>query len=182
MQKYWKWITAILAVLLVGLLIWFLVDYYSIPRLPNLEKDKIEAIYYESWIPRPEYPEQTPLIWYDENGGVEENFVWRYIGTYGDCYAFLQIGDNENAIYEPVDIPYPIRSLTRVVYYPIEADVILYHTNREFTYAEVCSSDFDGETIKLWTLNGMDNREEWLTDAQLERLTRDIEKISKVNN
>ena len=180
MKKYRDYIILALVIVLTAIILTDTFVYAFTPRLPKWEKEKIEAIYYESWIPFPDRPELCPLIWYDENGGVEEEFVWRYIGTYGYCYAFLQIGDNENAIYEPVDIPYPIRGLTREVYYPIEAEVILYHTNREFTYAEVCSSDFDGETIKLWILNDMDNREEWLTDAQLERLTRDIEKISGV--
>ena len=182
MRKYWKWITAILAVLLVGLLIWFLVDYYSIPRLPDSEKKKIEELYYDTWYGGPKYSKFHPLTWYDENGGIEEDLVWRYIGTYGDCYAFLKIGDNlaDIDVVPPYTMPnpFPLQGLSREVWYHTEADVVLYHTQKDFPVV-IGDREYSARLRGLW---GMDNREEWITDAQLEQLTRDIEKIAKAHN
>lgn len=187
MRKYWKWITAILAVLLIGLLIWFLIDYFSMPRLPEWEKKKIEEVYYESWIPFPDKPELYPLIWYDENGGIEEEDVWRYIGTYGDCYAFLVIGDNQTGMLSLedmyVDLPYLLPGLTSDVYYPIEADIVLYHTQKEFTYkAEYSNWEYTSRMDSLALIIRRGNREEWISDKQWERLTKDIEEIAKAHN
>ena len=185
MKKYWKWILAAIAILLAGLLIWFFFFYNSAPRLPKMEKEKIETIYYEHWIVDSKFPEKSPLIWYDENGYVEEEGVWRYVGTYGDCYAFLLIGDNEaDYLVSPpmhVQLPFPIPGLCGTVYYPSEAHVVLYHTKNEFSYADVYGTNFEG-TIRMCQLRSINNREDWLTDEQLEQLTQDIEAISKAHN
>ena len=178
MRKYWKWILSIIALLLVGLLIWFIFFYHSTPHLSDQEKDKIEEVYNNTWFLGPEYVKTRPIVWYDENGGIEEDGVWRYVGIYGDCYAFLKIGDNNGIFTEPVVMPYPILGLTRQVHYPIEANIVLYHTKKDFTYMwgdRECSG-------RLVSLRSIENREEWITDEQLERLTRDIEAIAKAHN
>ena len=182
MKKYWKWILAVVALLLVGLLIWFLIDYYSIPRLPDSEKKKIEEIYYERLIPLPSKPWLYPLVWYDENGGVEEEFVWRYIGTYGDCYAFLDIADNLSDVdgLTPMINPYPIHGFDREVYYPIEVNVVLYHIPGEILVKGEYR-DYATQVAYLEELKSEYNREEWITDEQLEQLARDIEAISTAN-
>ena len=181
MRKYWKWITAILSVLLIGLLIWFIFFYHSVPHFSDEEKKKIEEVYYESWIPFPDKPELYPLIWYDENGGIEEEGVWRYIGTYGDCYAFLVIGDNQTGMpsdmHMYVELPYLLPGLTSDVYYPIEADIVLYHTQKEFTY-----EGFTSHMDPLALIISRGDREEWISDKQWERLTKDIEAIAKAHN
>ena len=175
MRKYWKWITAILSVLLIGLLIWFIFFYHSTPHLSDEEKKKVEEVYYDSWIG------DSPT-WYDENGGIEELGVWRYVGTYGDCYAFLVIDDNFMPIdcdpRIPVANPYPLDGLTRDVYYHTEAFVVLYHTKKDFTVM-LGDREYSG---RLEYLGAIKNREEWITDAQLERLTRDVEKIAAAHN
>ncbi len=178
MRKCWKLVIAISSVFLVVLLLWFIFFYNPVPRLSETEKDKIEAKYYACWIPNRKHPERDPLIWYDENGRVEEEYVWRYIGTYGDCYAFLMIGDNVGATYGPVDLPYLIQGLSREVYYPIEARVVLYNTHTAYEL------EYYGDELQLLVdLNYYTSyREEWLTDAQLEQLTRDIAEIAKAYN
>lgn len=187
MRKCWKWILVVIALLLTGVLIWFIFFYNSTPCFSDQEKKKIEEVYYERWIPIPDKPELYPLIWYDENGGVEEDGVWRYIGTYGDCYAFLKIGDNLTDMpsleHMYLDLPYLIPGLTSDVYYPIEADVVLYHTQKEFTYkAEYSDWEYTSRMELLTEINSRDNREEWITDEQLEQLTNDIEAIAKAHN
>lgn len=164
-------VTSVLAVAIICLTF----IYAATPRLPKWEKKKIEAIYAEKWSP-------YPIVWYDENGYKEENGVWRYVGTYGECYALLCIGNNTDMIFEPVELPYKLFGLSYPVYYPVEADLILYHTKKAFTYEEIY--DFEGVegTYRLCYLASIKNREEWITDAQLERLTRDIEKIAKDYN
>ena len=177
MRKNRKLIFAILAIL-IAVIIWGIDLYASTPRLPQWEKEKVEEAYY-AVSPAP------PLIWYDENGYTEEKFVYRYIGTYDYCHAFLEIGDNTNAIFEEIDLPYPICGLSRTVYYPVEADVVLYHTKKAFTYEEVSNYEDAGKvegTYRLCYLASLKNRREWLTDAQLERLTQNIEKIAKAHN
>ena len=175
MRKYWKWILSIIALLLVGLLIWFIFFYHSVPRFSDEEKKKVEEVYYDSWIG------DSPT-WYDENGGIEEVGVWRYVGTYGDCYAFLKIGDNfsDMTVYPPYTIPnpFPLDGLSHEVYYHTEANVVLYHTKKDFTIL-VGDREYSG---RLKDIREIDNREEWITDEQLERLTRDIEAIAKAHN
>ena len=177
-KKYGKIVTlALIVVLAVAILIQIII-YASVPRLPRREKEKVEAAYYVTVIPNPGRPDQYPLIWYDENGGVEEDWVWRYIGTYGDCYAFLQIGDNINAIMTPCNNPYRIRGFDREVYYHTEANVILYHTEG-YIYKDGPYGYYT-PMIHLFDLSNSD-REEWITDKQLQQLARDIEAISKVD-
>lgn len=175
MRKYWKWILSIIALLLVGLLIWFIFFYHSVPRFSDEEKKKVEEVYYDSWIG------DSPT-WYDENGGIEEVGVWRYVGTYGDCYAFLKIGDNfsDMTVYPPYTMPnpFPLDGLSHEVYYHTEANVVLYHTKKDFTIL-VGDREYSG---RLKDIREIDNREEWITDEQLERLTRDIEAIAKAHN
>ena len=185
MKKCWKWLLAVVAILLAGLLIWFLVDYFSIPRLPPWEKEKVvqehTRVFGEDEIC------YHPIIWYDENGYVEENYVWRYIGKYGDCYAFLEIGDNYNMAMEKMELPCPIGGLVdSPVYYPVEAQIVLYHTKQKFTPNDVFdhsyADDADDSSRKLWYLIEVEKRNVLLTDEQLEKLTRDVEKIAKEHN
>lgn len=162
-------IIAIIASILAIIIVCLIYIYASIPRLPPWEKERIEL---ERTGPGP--------IWYDENGYVEEPGVYRYIGTYGYCYAFLVIGDGTGATFDLIEGPFEVHGLSRSVYYPIDATVLLYHTKRTFT----SGIDTPWETttrIRYLEAMGMD-REEWLTDEQLERLTQDIEKIAKAHN
>ena len=86
------------------------------------------------------------------------------------------------ATMEPLEMPFKLRGLARDVYYPNHADVMLYHTKREFTYAEVSGSNstYDG-TLRLQYLDAIENLQDWITDKQLEKLTRDIEKLAKAH-
>lgn len=180
MRKIREIVFVILAVLIAVVIILSIGFYAPTPILPRWEKEKIEEVYYGMWerrsLPAP------PLVWYDKNGYVEEENVYRYIGTYGYCYAFLVTGDNINEIFEKVNIPYPIYGLSHMVYYPAEVDIVLYHTQKEFTYEEVYNFKGVEGTYRLCYLASIENREEWLTDAQLERLTRDVEKIAKAHH
>lgn len=179
MKKYLIPIIAILLAVIVGVLVWLIFFNNTVPSFTQKVKDTIKQVYLEEWLDSNENLYQVrPIIWYDENGNVEDNHVWRYIGTYGECYAFLKIGDNiNNGINWEVEIPYPVAGLSRKVYYPIEAEVVLYHSKRTFTEREVFGGGSD-ERCSLWYLWQIDNRENWLTDAQLEQLTADIEKMA----
>ena len=174
MRAYWKWILSATIVLLAALLIWLIFSYNPIPRLSKNEKAKVEKAFYDQNL---ESSEGDTIIWYDENGYVEEEHVWRYIGTYGDCYAFLRIGMEETSL------PDLLQELPRNVYYPKHAEVILYHTKRTFTYSEAYrgATTQDG-TCEVLSLDNIGNRDEWITDEQLEQLTQDIEKLAKAHN
>lgn len=154
--------------------------YASTPRLPEWEKEKVKEAYFEEWLGSNEkYYDQLPFIWYDENAYKEDDFVWRYVGTYGDCYAFLWIGDHfVHPLSEQCELhkaPFPLAGLSRTVYYPAVGSVVLYHTKKEITYEEYGHEI----TKRLSTLAMLNNREEWISDWQLERLTQDIEKLAK---
>ena len=185
MRGYWKWLIGIAALLLVGLLVWLLINFYyfSTKRLPPWEKEKVEYEYYEVlWSSKEEYSRGYPLIWYEDNGYVEEEHVWRYVGTYGDCHAFLVIGDNTDVFWNQLEPPYPIEGLSRVVEYPAanQVRIMLYHTKKSFTYAQFAQIDTGNDKVfKMRYLDEIRNREEWLTDAQFEQLTCDVEKLAK---
>ena len=164
-----KLIFVISAVLVVVIICGIFLFAYT-PSLPEQEKAKIEALY-------------SPIIWYDENGHVEEEHVWRYIGKYGDCYAFLQIGSGINAMFEPVEPPFVLDGLSYPVYYPEDAYIFLYHTKQEFSHSDVFGFDYkDAPMVRMTALQSIENREEWISDWQLYRLTRDLERIAWLHN
>ena len=184
MRKCWKWLIGIVALLLVVLLVWALINFYyfSTKRLPPWEKKNIEQVYFDQWcMSDDKLYNQHPIIWFDENDGVEAENVWRYIGKYGDCYAFLVIEDNIDGFGSPWEGPYPIEGLSREVIYPTnEACIMLYHTQKEFTYEQMWQFEFESDAkFKMYLLSEIKNREEWLTDAQFEQLTCDVEKLAK---
>lgn len=182
LHKGWKLFFAISAILLVGLVVWGIFFRDSVPRLSREEKDAVRTEYInrkhggklESYVDR-------PIIWYDENGHVEKESVWRYIGTYGDCYAFLEIGDNKDWDM-PTQGPYPLAGLARKVEYPNEARVYLYHTTKEFNSKDVSSQYSKDFTLRMMELYQIKNLEEWITDKELVQLTLDIEELAKKHN
>ncbi len=151
-------------------------------NVSQTEKDKIEKLYAEALFEDSVLSEQQPIVWYDENGYVEEPGVWRYIGNYSSVlHAFLRIGDNKDEDNNDIEQPYPIAGLPDTVHYPVEAEVILYRVNREFSYSEVCGSDLKGK-ISIWPLSDIDNLNEWLPyQHELDLLTQDLKAISEVN-
>lgn len=163
-------IIAIIASVLTVVIVCLTCIYAPIPRLPSWEKEKVVQ---NCTGPDP--------IWYDENGYVEETGVYRYIGTYGYCYAILVIGDGMGATMDPMPGPFELHGLARPVYYPIDAKVLLYHTKRTFTSGVDAPWETTTRVRYLETM-GPEHRKEWLTDAQLERLTRDIEKLAKAHD
>lgn len=182
MRKSHKILFAALVLLLLCLLVWSIFFYYSVPRLSRSEKELVWAEYFDRYCQADmENYRVRPLIWYDENGHVERENVWRYVGMYGDCYAFLQIGDNKDFEGLPEEGPYPLLGLSRNVFYPNEAWVMLYHTKKEFTSDEA-PWIVDGYTIRIEWINMTKKGEKWITDEQLEQLTQDIEKIAKEYN
>lgn len=165
-------VASILAVITFSLILL----YASVPRLPKWEKEKVREAYNKQTI------KPIPIVWYDENDYKEECDVFRYLGKFGDCYAFLQIGDNRNDMEGDAVLPYPLDGLSRTVYYHIEARIWLYHTKREFTWAEAHGLDFIEGAVNLCELESLKNREEWLSDELLEELTQDIEEIAREHN
>ena len=170
LRKYRKHIFAISVILLAGVLVWGICSYYSIPRLSKEEKELVRTEYFNQYCGRrTAVYSKNPIMWYDENGYVEEDGVWRYIGTYGDCYAFLRIGvpmGHEEFPGPPTNMN-PLIGLTRLVTYSRKAGVYLYHTKSEFGW------------VRLKLISEITNPDQWITEEQLEQLTQDIEKIAK---
>ncbi len=136
------------------------------PSLSKRDKEKVEELYVRIM--------ERPLEWYDENGCIESDGVYRYVGTYGDIYAFLEIGDNIKPSGDKEDLPYPVRGLSRTVYYPVEAIVRLYHTKGAL------KNVYGEPTIEYIT--NIRYREDYLSDEMLEDLTQDIEEIAREHN
>lgn len=139
------------------------------PGLTSELKASIVAEYKEHWLEYSSF-DIDPIIWYDENNGVEEEHVWHYIGTYGDCVALLRLLDgyvlDSNM---PVELPYRVKGLlVRPVYYHWECDVFLYNIKETTT-----------EYGKLAPI-GWKETEHWLTEGQLNQLADDIEALSKL--
>ena len=165
MRKCWKWLIGIAAILLAGLLIWVLINfyYYSTKRLPPWEKEKVLDVLNEY------SSDYYDLFWYDDGGDIEEPGATRYIGTYGDCYAFLVIGSTSGASGQPYEGPVKVSGLSREVYYPVHVHVVLYRLDSNSQYRPV------------WYLYD-ESREHtafYISDWQLERLTCDVEKLAE---
>ena len=176
MSKRGKIILVVLLCLSVAFLVVYTVANYEDTSTLSVElKDEIKVAYHKRHYPYSELDKQDipPLIWYDENGQIEEYMVWRYVGTYGDCVALLYIDNNQNGIYQPLEMPYLLDGLPRDVYYPNEAFVYLYNTG-----VRNDSGQF-GRLADLIELKQDDLK--WLSNAQMEQLARDIEAISTVN-
>ena len=178
-MKHWKPIVSILAIVLVAVLVVGVFLHFSVPKLSQKEKEKVEQEYNENGDGK-----VFPIVWYDENGHVEEPYVWRYIGKYGDCYAFLKFGSGLGATGQRYEGFVVLYGLSRQVYYPVDADVVLFHTKRTFTYTYTDVDASVKREVRWVTLEslGEKQRQEWLTDKQLEKLTRDVEKIAKEHN
>ena len=144
-------------------------EHEPVPALSAEEKEKVDA----------EVKGIKITSWYDENGYKEESGVWRYVGTYGDCYAFLMYELNITPIFDPITLPIELQGLSRPVAFHHNASVMLYHTKQAFAFSEIYGEG-DNSRLQSWAyLKHIANRNQWLTDAQLEELTRDIEKIAK---
>lgn len=138
--------------------------YAATPRVPPWEKEKILDEFNDC-----QY-DYYDLFWCEENGYVDEPGAMRYIGTYGDCYAFFIIGSKTNAAMMPYIGPVKIYGLSRPVYYPVNALVALYHTKPTFSWKRV---------MYIQDLTPEMRRELYISDWQLERLTRDVEKLAE---
>lgn len=141
-----------------------------------LDAYKIEFCGGEEFDPNSEYYRKMPLVWFDENGGKRDEDVFRYFGTYGDCIVMLRYGDNKDAISQPVKLPFPLYGLSRSIDFPMECDIILYNTNPNHP----THSDLATPLTNLFTLEHL--KLSWLTDAQLEQLTNDLENWIKKGN
>ncbi|MBQ7331411.1 MAG: hypothetical protein IJW94_06435 [Oscillospiraceae bacterium] len=116
------------------------------------------------------------MVWFDENGGERDAGVFRYFGTYGDCIVLLRYGADKGCVYGPFKRSFPMRGLSRPVYYPMECDIFLYNTDPNYTKYRILFAPLDS----LGTVNYL--KLGWLTQAQVERLTDDLEYwISKGN-
>ena len=156
-------IAIVAAVMVVAVLLHVGRVYGVYPRMTPWEKDEVLNVLNE-------YPsDYYDLFWYEDSGDMEEPGATQYIGTYGDCYAFFVIGSKTDSTLEPYEGPVQIDGLTREVYYPVNAHVVLYHTDPDFQYRRV------------WYLHHYPR--EWIgryiSDWQLERLTQDIEKLAE---
>ncbi len=111
-----------------------------------------------------------PYVWFDENGGKRDPGVCRYFGTYGDCAVILSYRDNSDYFGNPEDPPWPLLGLTRYVELPVKCAISLFNYNADCKMPDssVASRYCDLVYVKTAEL-------EWLTDAQLEKLSKDLE-------
>ena len=156
-------IAIVAAVLVIAMILHIGRVYGCYPKMTSWEKEKILNVLNEYSF------DYYNLFWYEDNGFANEPGATRYIGTYGDCYAFLILGSGYMFPGFPYEGPVKIYGLSRDVYFPIHAYVVLYQTDPSFPRRRV------------WLLG--DQTEEvrrlYISDWQLERLTRDVEKLAE---
>ena len=147
----------------------------TVQSLPQTVKDEINRDFTNA------YTFGGDIIWYDEYGSEDMINVWRYIGKYGDCYAFIWTYPHEQYLgYVPEE--YLLDGLFGEVMYPRNSRVMLYHTKQEFTFEEMYEGSaygFPERSSHCGDLTYLKNRKKWLTDSQWVQLTRDIEKMAK---
>ena len=132
------------------------------------------------------------VIWYNEVGswdtGTFDDFcTWQYVGKYGNTYAFIK---RETYIHGTEVAPEEVLvlGLPREVYFPFYIEIMLYN-KQGFTAEELYGEDWERYTydyrvnadtvLHCVRMHGITNREDWLSDKQLERLTRDIEELAE---
>lgn len=185
MKKQYKWLIPILILLTIVTVIYFVFFYHDANSLSRWQKHQIITAYKEdclgtkmmsdpeSFLER--YYESSPLVWYDENGGVEEAQVIRYFRTYGNCIVLLKMEDNRDNLGKPIKSPVPLSGLSRTVFYPRECSIYLYNAKDPFDFEyspNVRKTDIKMISLIFLDEYGVDN---WLTEEQLEQLTDDLE-------
>ncbi len=115
-----------------------------------------------------DFYEEYPLVWLDENGGKREPGVTRYFGTYGECFVTITYDVNLDSHGSSRDGPWPVPGLPRRVDYPVNCYISLYNRNPNCKLGPY-HGRFESLTIVIR------NDLNWLTDAQLEQLTDDLE-------
>ena len=167
-----KWSTVLISAVLIVVLVCGSLLFHWISAkgdfspLTEEEKEAIEEAH------QTEFPGLW-YEWFEENGGKRApEGVYRYFGRYGDCIVMVRYGDGQNAVDTlqfPLNLPYKMRGLSRPVEYPVEADIYLYHTKPK-------RGDTVGLQAPITALYYLDMLDlKWLTDAQLEQLTNDLE-------
>ena len=160
-----KGITCLCIIVLVMMVVGYFLSRNYTPYLSPQMKAEIEQEY------RKNNGDYYPFIWYDENRGKREDHVYRYFGKYGDCFVILAYGNNQDMSMKPLKLPWPLGGLSRAVLVPIECDILLYNANPN------CKT-YDTKYLKARLANLRDvkgSEMNWITDAQLEQLTDDLE-------
>ena len=151
-------------------------------QLTDELKEKI-AIEYNEWNDRKPPTDFSHITWYDRDddveGGVEKDYSWRYIGSYGDCIVVLRFDSNTNAVYEPITESFSVYCGFRRVDYHREASVWVYNTKDTIGEATALEEFRDNHLLDLWDV--IDLKLNWLTDSQIEQIAEDVEAMSKVN-
>ncbi len=110
------------------------------------------------------------LVWFDENGGMRETHVHRYFGTYGNCVVMLVYQHNRDSLGNRIELPCAIGGLSYQVKVPTVCDVYLYNKNPNCRTEEILLN------TRYMPLEMMKNAKlNWLTDAQIEQITREVE-------
>ena len=170
-----KWSTVLISAVLIVVLVCGSLLFHWISAkgdfspLTEEEKEAIEEAHQTEflgwWLDNDLYR----LVWFEENGGKRNDGVYRYFGRYGDCIVMVRYGNGLDAVGWPLNLPGKLFGLSRPVEYPVEADIYLYHTKPK-------RGDTVGLQAPISSLYGLEILElKWLTDAQLEQLTNDLE-------
>lgn len=151
-------------------------------QLTDELKEKI-AIEYNEWNDRKPPTDFSQITWYDRDeeitDGVEKDFSWRYIGTYGDCIAVLHFYSNTDWLGWPLTGSFSVYCGFRKVDYHREASVWIYNTEDTIGEATRLEEFQDNHLLNLWDV--IDMKLNWLTDSQIEQIAEDVEAMSKVN-
>lgn len=147
---------------------YFLTRDYMPPLSKGMKAKVLEAYITEMVGGEEHYNHTNRLVWFDENGGKRDRYVFRYFGTYGDCIVILRYGSGLTATGGPVKLPKTL-PLARPVQYPVDCSILLYNTNPDYPT--------DGRLAAPITslINVIEKKLPWLTDAQFEQLTDDLE-------
>ncbi len=177
-----KWMT-IIALILVAVMTVCVVLYHSAyPQnhsLPLTERQKSDieeackaTFLYGTGDP---FLERFSINWIEGYGGEYGKLQdFRYFGTYDDCVVLIWYYENIHpGIGLPMEPPFKVFGLSRSVEYPVTATIVLYNTSPNYPnssdpalylrapFATLSDLEYCGIT--------------WLTNAQLERLTTDLE-------
>ncbi len=157
-------------VLVIAVAVGWYLSAGKTPALSKSMKAKIQEAHITNMGGEEYYPDgYLKLVWFDENGGKRDYHVVRYFGTYGDCIVLLEYGNGKSATGQPIGLPTTLAGLTRPVKYPVDCDIILYNTNPNYTSWEYLLAPY----TSLYAVQN--HKGAWLTDAQLEQLTCDLE-------
>ena len=160
----------VLVMMVVG---YFLSCDYTYPTISPSSLARIKAEVVREFIKLAGSEEayaKHPVVWFDENGGKRDRWVYRYFGIYGDCIILLVYTSKPDAY--SIETPWYTYKITGTCEVMMPAGYAFHVVNRD----PICKTIEFWPTVRICESIGDAVRDlNWLTERQAEQIARDLE-------